>query len=265
MAQPDSATKLRRALRTVNESIRASEAWHPAYQKDDETFKALLTLESGLQLNVADYLKEFSERAPAYVDWAQYSIQVAADASPLLNKDDNVWASERLDLQRAIIDAITSIVALGGNAAEKLYGIDLGITPLDGSVLEAARKQVAKLVTKVTDTSRDLIRSAIKQSIARGEDNAAAIERIKTVINNPVRAELIAQTESVNAYQTGMFNFATETNAKTKTWQAIPGACEICSPLDDETVDIDSPFEPGDVDIPTAHPRCRCNVRYNYK
>ncbi len=31
-----------------------------------------------------------------------------------------------------------------------------------------------------------------------------AVERIKSVINNPVRAEGIAQAESVNAYQTGL-------------------------------------------------------------
>ncbi|MCF6389994.1 hypothetical protein [Mycobacterium sp. SMC-4] len=43
--------------------------------------------------------------------------------------------------------------------------------------------------------------------MARGEGQAAMVKRIRKVINNPVRAEMIAQTEAVNAYQSGLMNF----------------------------------------------------------
>jgi len=122
---------------------------------------------------------------------------------------------------------------------------------------------VAELVSGVSDTNRKLIREAIKSSLARVENLQDAAERIKKVINNPVRAEMIAQTESVNAYQTGMKNFAVETGAKRKTWEALTGACKVCSPLDGETVDVDKMVSNGK-DQPSAHPRCRCGLIYEY-
>ncbi|MEV0360088.1 phage minor head protein [Nocardia sp. NPDC050697] len=262
MAQLDSRTKLRSAHRALTEGIRASEDWHDEYRRDKETFKRLLRLEARLELDVADYLRDFSLRAPAYVDWTHYGALVAA-GSPLFNKDAAAWADERLDFERAVIDAITSLIALGGNAAELKYGINLGFTPLSQSVLEAARTQVARLVAGVTETSRDMIRTAIGQSIDLGESSDLAITRVQAVINNPVRAEMIAQTESVNAYQQGIYNFATETQAKTKTWDTISGACAVCAPLHGQTVDRDDTFSNG-IKFPSAHPRCRCSVIYNY-
>src|SRR5680860_651354 len=100
------------------------------------------------------------------------------------------------------------LVATGGQFGEIEYGISLGVTELSESVLVAAREQTAGLVSGVTETNRNLIRESIKQSITRGEDVKESVARIKKVINNPVRAEMIAQTESVNAYQTGLKNFA---------------------------------------------------------
>lgn len=54
-----------------------------------------------------------------------------------------------------------------------------------------------------------------------------------------------------------------ETSAKTKTREALAGACVICALLDGETVKITATFSNG-ADRPSAHPRCRCGVIYNY-
>ncbi|MBJ8343950.1 phage minor head protein [Antrihabitans sp. YC2-6] len=264
MAQADTnRLSLLNARREVSQGLRASEDWQPSYKRNSETFKALLAHEAQLESDVAEYLFRLSRNAPNYVDWAQYAGSLKAASNPLLNADDPVWAEEQLDLQRAVIDAITLIVATGGQAGELTYGIDLGISNLSKSVLEAARTQVAGLVTGMTETSRDLIREAIKQSIARGESVDLARDRISKVLNNPVRAELVAHTESVNAYQTGLKNFAVETGAKTKTWESLARACPLCAPIDGETVRIDKTFSNGK-DRPSAHPRCRCGLIYNY-
>lgn len=251
------------AREALHESIRASEAWGDSYKRNKATFKLLLTNEAKLNTAVAEYLHGLSTRAPRYVDWSQLPQPVQAAANPVFNKDDLVWNAERIDLTAAIIDALTQLVATGGQAGELTYGVSLGITSLSKSVQEAARKLVARLVSGVTDTSRDLIRESIQQSIARGEDITAATERVMKVINNPVRAEMIAQTESVNAYQTGLNNFGLTTGAKTKTWDGLPGACAICSPLIGTTVDINDTFD-GGYDFPATHPRCRCGIIYNY-
>ncbi|MGW5074058.1 phage minor head protein [Rhodococcus sp. NPDC004095] len=247
----------------LTQAIRASEEWHPSYKDHQETFKALLLHESELERQTAEYLAGLAERAPTYVDWSVYTTKLLASADGQLDKADEVWKQEHLDFTKAVLDAIENLVATGGVAGELTYGIPLGTTTLSESVIVAARDLVAELVSGVTDTNRKLIREAIKSSLARGEDIAAATERIKKVINNPLRAEMIAQTESVNAYQTGLKNFAVETGAVSKEWEALAGACTQCSPLDGEKRKIDELFSNGK-DRPSAHPRCRCGVIYNY-
>ncbi len=256
-------TQLLEAHQHLTVAIRGSEEWHPSYKKNRASFKALIEHEAELQTQTAEYLARLADRAVGYVDWSQLPNPIKAATSPVLNKDDAAWAAENIDFQQAVIDALTLLTATGGQAGEATYGIYMGLTSLDKDILEAARTQTAELVTQVTETNRNLIRESIKQSIARGEDITSAVTRLRQVINNPVRAEMIAQTESVNAYQSGLGLFASKTGAKTKTWEALAGACAICSPLDGETVDIDEAFSNGK-DLPSAHPRCRCSVIYNY-
>ena len=264
MAQQDTnRTALLSARRELTQGIRASEDWQPSYKAHPETFKALLLHEAELEQAVAEYLAGLAQRAPQYVDWSLVPEPVKAAASPLANKDDDLWKAEEINLTKAVIDAITMLTTTGAQAGELASGIYIGVSSLSQTVLVAAREQVATLVSQVTETNRKLIREAIKQSIARGEDVAGTIERIKTVVNNPVRAEMIAQTESVNAYQTGLKNFAVETGAVSKTAESLAGACKTCAPLNGETVKVDEMFSNGK-DRPAFHPRCRCGLIWNY-
>ncbi|SNT46717.1 phage minor head protein [Rhodococcoides kyotonense] len=264
MAQPDTQRHtLLEARREVSVAIRASEEWQPSYKAHPETFKALLKHEAELEEQVSEYLAGLAERAPTYVDWTVYSGKLNASADGDLNATDAVWKQEQINFTKAVVDAIELLIATGGQAGELEYGIALGITSLTDSVTKAARDQVAELVSGVFDTNRKLIREAIRSSLTRGETLQDAAERIKKVINNPVRAEMIAQTESVNAYQTGLKNFGLASGAKRKTWESLAGACKVCAPLDGETVDIDEMFSNGK-DKPSAHPRCRCGIYLEY-
>ncbi|MFF6951816.1 phage minor head protein [Streptomyces iakyrus] len=260
----DARAKLLRSRETLRVALLASEDWQPSYKRDLKTFKALLAGEARLETVTAEYLVGLDQRAPAYVDWSRLPTHVVADAGPVLNNDDAAWKREQTLLTAALLDIITELVATGASAGENLYGIPVGFTTLDEAILVAARTQVAQLVSQVTTTTRDLIRESIQQSIATGEDQAAAVARLSRVINNPVRAELIAHTESVNAYQTGLFNFGKATGAVSKTWDGLAGACKLCGPLIGKTVKIDADF-PGGYPHPSRHPRCRCGLIYNYE
>lgn len=249
----------------VYEAIRASEEWQPSYKKDRVTFAMLLQQEAQLNTAVAEYLRDLSLRAPNYVDWSRMP-QVAAANDPVDNNDADSWAAEMALLTAAIIALITQLVTTGTLAGEALYSIPMAGS-LDEAILTYARTHTAKLVTQVTSTSRNLIRQSIKQSIAAGETTDQATQRLMKVINNPVRAEMIAQTESVNSYQGGLAEYAKATGAKTKTWDVLLGACRFCSPLDGKTIPINDLFTlpNGDqVSEPAAHPRCRCGIIYNY-
>lgn len=152
----------------------------------------------------AEYFAGLAQRAPTYVDWDLVPEPVQAAATPIPNKGDEVWAGEQIDLTRAIIDAITMLTVTGAEYGILEYVVVIEATPLTHWILTAAGEHTAGLVSQVTDTNRKLIQEAIKKSIALGENRALTEDRIRMVINNPVRAEMIAQTESVNAHQSGL-------------------------------------------------------------
>lgn len=266
--------RLLESRRLVLAAAKAGEPWHPSYKANRVLFRRLVEAEALLETATAEYLYNLSRRAPAYVDWAMYAGELAkqpqlkagikAAADPVSREP---WDAEAFDFQRAIIDAITIISTIGAEAAYEKYGRPLTVTDLGDLVADAARNHVATLVSGVTETSRDQIRRAIRDSLARGETTDLAMERIMRTINNPVRAEMIAQTESVNAYTMGTLAYAEESGAKSKIWEALAGACEVCAPMDGKKVKLGQLFKlnnGAEVDGPSSHPRCRCGIYVEY-
>lgn len=149
-----------------------------------------------------------------------------------------------------------------------MYGIPMGFNTLDEAIMQAARLHTAEFVKGVTETSRKLIRESVAKSIALGENAHEATIRLMDVIDNPIRAELISQTEPVNAYQSGLKHYASKTGAKRKKWDGLAGACPLCvSAINQGEIDIDAKFTLSDgrkVDRPACHPRDRCGVIYLY-
>lgn len=260
--------------RIVLAAAKAGEPWHDSYKRNKALFRRLVEAEALLESSAAEYLYNLSRRAPAYVDWSVYAGELAkqpqlqagikAAAEPV---SDTPWDGEAIDFQRAIIDAITIISTIGAEAAYERYGVPLAVADLGDLVSDAARNHVATLVSGVTDTSRDQIRRALRDSLARGETTDLAMERIMKTINNPVRAEMIAQTESVNAYTMGTLAYAEESGAKYKLWESLADACKVCAPMDGKKVKLGEKFKLSngtEVDGPASHPRCRCGVYVEY-
>lgn len=276
METPTTRLRLLEARRELLASIKASEQWHPSYRANGKQFNALVEAEGQLETDVGEYLHALSFRAHQYVDWTQYQRELDAQpkvtasirADGVSGAGSEVWDAEALDLTRYIIDAITLISTIGVDAALERYGFPLLVDSVQDFVALAAQKHVAGLVSDVTETTRNKIRLSIKQSLTRGETTPQAIERLQKIINNPVRAEMIAQTESVNAYALGQYNYAVETGAKKKIWESLAGACEHkCGPIDGQKRSLDKKFKLADgteVDLPAGHPRCRCGVYYEY-
>lgn len=56
------------------------------------------------------------------------------------------------------------------------------------------------------------------------------VARTRKVMNNPVRAETIAQTENANAYQSGLLNIGIKTGAKRKVYEGTRwGLPDLCA------------------------------------
>lgn len=249
----------------ASRAIRASEKWESAYTKDRKTFERLVAEEAALDQSLAEYFYGLAtQRLAGLINWAELQHKVHADVVPPAS--DDVWKAEVQILFGVTEGHIAELITIGGQAGEVLYKSPIGISRISELVLDAAQTKTSELVSGVTETTRDLVRSAINRGLAAGEPTSQITERVYEVVNNPVRADMIARTESVNSYQLGLRTFAKETGAKSKTWEALLNACRICSPLNGVTVKIDRPFMSpiGPVMQPAAHPRCRCGVIYNY-
>lgn len=250
------------ARESLSQALLMAEAWHESYKSNPDVFRALVAQEAALERVVGEYLHDLASRAAQFVDW---SVLKASSGVPAA--DDETWEEERRLLTVAVLQIITEVTALGLVGGEATYAYPIAFDSLDDAIMQSARKQVAQLVRGATDTTRKLIRESIAQSIALGEDSHAATLRLMEVIDNPIRAVTIAQTEPVNAYQSGYALYAKQTGAISKEWDGLIGACKICAPLIGTTVGIDEMFVlPNGAELahPAGHPRCRCSLIYNY-
>lgn len=268
---------LRKAHVDVVAGLRASEEWHPSYKQTPKQFRALVKAEAELQSQAGEYLYELSQRAHLYVDWREYNEEVAKQptlqaasihADAVAGAGSDVWKGEAVDLTRYIIEAIEIIMAIGVDAAIERYALPIYVDSVQDFVATAAHKHVAQLVGGVTETTRNKIRLSLKQSLTRGETTPQAMERLMGIINNPVRAEMIAQTESVNSWSTGIQHYGEATGATGKAWESLEGACEQkCGPIDGQRRKLDEDFKLADgtkVPHPAGHVRCRCGHYLTY-
>ena len=247
-------------------AIRSGEQWEASYTASPATFKRLVREEAETQAAANKYLIDLHSRIPVMVRWSEAGLKpLRANALPPAG--DDAWKHEQQLLAAALADHLLNLMVIGANAGEDLYGIPLGITTLDEAFLAGADRYTAQLVSNVTDTTRRNIQKAIKQSIAQGEDIDASIARIRKLVASPVRAEMIAQTEAVNGYQSGLDLFGFKSGALSSTWDALLNACRLCSPLDGKTVALGEDFILGNgtpVKRPPGHTRCRCGRYLNY-
>ena len=247
--------------------LKAAEDWDETYKKDEETFEKLVRLETKLENELKSYFKDFSGRVVQHINWLEYRNRVVKAYEVIVDIQEELFEQEEIILKGHITQPIIDLTALGAIAGQKLYNIDLGMSNAHEMVLKSARTQVADLVKGVSKTTKKRIRQSIAISIELGESNDEATQRLQKIIKNPKRAELIARTESVNAYQDGLMAFAKESGATSKTWQTTAlKVCHICIPLNGITLPIDESFQTkvGPRLKPTAHPRCKCGMVYNY-
>ncbi|GAP53495.1 head morphogenesis protein [Arthrobacter sp. Hiyo6] len=254
------------AREELGRAIRASEDWEETYRRHPAIFDRLLRAERRLERHTLVYLRGLADRVPALIRWQYMPVQKATDDNTV-NDSDQVWALEAEIFIALMLTDFQDIIGTGLDSGIEIYETPIGVDRLTELRMDAARDHIGTLIKEISKTNLTLIRKSIETSIAMGESVSDTINRVQLVIRNPVRAEMIARTELVNAYQIGLKLFAYETGAISKTWQAKQaGACRICAPLNGVTVKIDEAFVSGIGPIlqPTAHPRCRCDLIYNY-
>lgn len=265
--------------------IKAAESWSKEYKRDPQTHSDLIIVEAKMERLLRRYFINLADRVVAqYIRWPYYEIrmreiQAADDFNVEVIVDDENFGKDHTEsFIEVIYKPIEDAVTVGTTASQNIYGRSL----LPGNsvkqvIQQTAKQEVGALVGKkvkdgilidnpnakyrVTDTTRGNIVESIKTSLSLGEDQKSAAARLRSVIADPDRAELIAQTEAVNGYQGGMRNYAKAAGAVAKEWQNV-GATDFCrTNTEDGVIPIDEKHSSGHY-APAAHPRCRCSERY---
>jgi hypothetical protein len=269
-------------------AIAAAEDWSKEYDKDPTNKAKLISQEAKLESGIRGWMRAAADRVVnQYVSWPAYVHQLRIQGGDSIKAfdftyvfNDTMWNEEDQLFSQAVHDQIQLGITIGGQSGEQIYNKPIGITQTSQFITDAARSRVAELVGKrvqkdgtvvdnpnskmsVTDTTRAKIQQSIQTSYQLHENQDDATKRLTGVIKDYPRAGVIARTEMVNAYQTGLHTFGHESGATGKEWQDV-GAEDQCADNSAQgPIPIDDTFDSGD-DYPPAHPNCRCGDRLLY-
>lgn len=271
--------------------VKAAENWSKAYTKDKKTHAKLIKNEVKMERALRGFFREQAAVVSSYINWAAYTkfaseVKVESSVKAALDFDiktvisDNFFDSLDSEFVNVIFDYLSTGTALGAQAGENIYKIPLGITSTSDIIQKLTTERVAFLVGKrvdkegnivdnpnkayrISDKTREQVAKAIKESIDLGEDRNAATLRLTSIIKDPGRAEVIAQTESVNAYGSGLHEFGKESGAVGKEAQDVQ-ATDYCKDYADEGVVPLDHLWGGEHLHPAFHTGCRCGERLVY-
>jgi hypothetical protein len=265
------------------------EKWASQYNKSPEQHAQLITQATKFQLGLVKFFKSVAKKASDYANWDQYNYQVSKNSLTKRQLDyavDVIVNDDQIDYNdstfiKVNLQPIQNMIVTGAQSGEPTYGIPLTESTSSASYQKLALNKTAAMVGKqitkdgqiidnpnpdynIMNTVRDDIAQSIETSLALGETTDEAITRMEEIIANPDRAELIAQTESVNAYNIGVSQYGNDSGAVGKEWESS-NPDDICAENASEgPIPIDSEFPSGDTE-PGAHPRCMCAERLIYQ
>jgi len=260
--------------------IIAAEKWSKSYSKDPNSHAQLIKNEARMTRILRKYFRDKAEIIDSFVSWPAYFGQITADFDVKAIVSGDFFDGFDSDFIAIAFDTVALSIATGAQAGEAIYKRPLGIRSSDAIIQDLTTERLAflagkkidkdgkiidnpKAEYKLSDKTRADVAKSIQTSISLGEDKRAAISRLRTVIDNPARAELIAQTETVNAYGQGMLQFGSESNATGKEWEDVAATDECRDNADQGIIGINDDFISGDA-APAAHSGCRCNLRIVY-
>lgn len=203
----------------------------------------------------------------------------AAFADAIEAGDPMDYASLTTDLRAAIEPRLIEIATEAGLRAAAGTGIEYDVAAINTEALDWARAYTWDLVTKLTDTTRDVVQGAIEAYITQPKMTKGELKKRLAPAFGPVRAELIAVTEVTRAYSQAqvIYQAMLERQAGIKmarvwgyTWSGIDtsGECPICLPLhgvqEDERGLFVHPESGAEYEGPPAHIKCNCSTSLSY-
>jgi HK97 family phage portal protein len=119
------------------------------------------------------------------------------------------------------------------------------------------------LIRNIDQTTVQDLRDTLTAAIGTGTALPELTEKVNVIFNDPARAKLIAETETIRAYNQGAFSRWQAAGVQQAQWKTVNDGhiCPICSRLNNQIANIsDGWTDPatGKIYLDIAHPRCRC-------
>ena len=156
-------------------------------------------------------------------------------------------------------DAVTELIAAASQSLEA--------TASGASFAEQYLRDnsLSKLTGGLNKTSIERLQDALANAWDAGGDYNSMVKAITDTFDNfsTKRADLIAQTESADAYNAGRQSTALAIGMSEHSWETeSDDPCPVCLANEAQGwIDIGDNFDSGD-DAPTAHPNCLCVVNF---
>lgn len=179
--------------------------------------------------------------------------------------DPDIVAQLGLDLGPAIRAALARfyplLLARAFDDAAIQLDVDVAFD-LENPQVQATLAELAQLVTRVADTTRDEIRTLVGQQAAEGWSIAQLADAIarRGEVQSVTRATVIARTETASAYSRGSILAWQESGVVGQVeWDATLDdvTATACQALHGQRAPLGGTFADG-VAFPPQHPNCRC-------
>lgn len=217
--------------------IKASEGedYAGSIKADPVTFDKLLKLEARAERTYAAYYKDLAPRLADSVNWSQYRLR-QADDDPMVTAAAQLIEDDKKILVELSFAFFEEAETLGAQAASTINKIPYDFQTFQQVIQRQAIRYSNKLVTDIDNTTLKQLRQALRTSLDLKETADQAAGRVIQIINNPVRAHMIAHTEPVNVYGRGVVVFGQNTGAKKKIWDSVidDRTSKICIELQDK-------------------------------
>lgn len=166
--------------------------------------------------------------------------------------------------------------AANPNRPVALKAVDLAINwdLANQEAIDFIQRYALNLIKRLDKTTRDEVQTTIAEWLIEGGTIEDLKQALSVVIQSPVRASMIAETESTRAYFEGARERYKQADIKKIEWRTVnvglkrsvkqPGdVCDVCGPLHNKTGDLDQGVWSDKLQtyvFPPAHTRCRCWV-----
>lgn len=140
--------------------------------------------------------------------------------------------------------------------------LDVDWSLLSEEAVDYVREYAFDLISRLDDTTRDEVRTAIERWLRGDQELESLKAAMEEIFNNPVRAEMIAQTESTRAYHEGAERRWKEAGVTKQRWRSVRDSLvsDICRELDGKVGTLEEGFYSTVLNQyvkPPAHVRCR--------